>query len=103
MTPERSASLDCTVSPRLTEGPFFVDEKLERSDLVSGTSEPFVTNGVPLLLRLGVFQVKDGAFLPLPDAQVDIWQASAEGVYSDEASGRIQQQNTLGEKYLRGY
>src|SRR4051794_1646949 len=42
-----AGSLDCVVTPALTEGPFFVDEGLERSDLTAGTSEPFVTGGLP--------------------------------------------------------
>jgi protocatechuate 3,4-dioxygenase beta subunit len=97
------AALDCVVVPELTEGPFFVEEKLERSDLTAGTSEPFVTKGVPLLLEVGVYQVNNGACAPLVGSQVDIWHTSAEGVYSDERSGRIQEKDTVGEKYLRGY
>ena len=97
------AALDCVVVPEMTEGPFFVDEKLERSDLTAGTSEPFVTKGLPLLLGIGVFQIKGMACAPLVGCQVDVWHASAEGVYSDERSGRIQEKDTVGEKYLRGY
>jgi len=97
------AALDCIVVPEMTEGPFFVDEKLERSDLTAGTSEPFVTKGLPLLLGIGVFQIKGVACAPLVGCQVDVWHASAEGVYSDERSGRIQEKDTIGEKYLRGY
>src|SRR3989442_1272945 len=84
------AALDCVVVPEMTEGPFFVDEKLERSDLTAGTSEPFVTRGLPLLLRIGVFQVKGGACAPLVGSQVDVWHASAEGVYYDELNGIVQ-------------
>ena len=98
-----SAALDCVVVPEMTEGPFFVDEGLERSDLVAGTSEPFVTKGLPLRLEIGVFQVDARVCAPIVDSQVDIWHASAEGVYSDERSGRIQGKDTAGEKYLRGY
>jgi protocatechuate 3,4-dioxygenase beta subunit len=97
------AALDCVVVPELTEGPFFVDEKLERSDLTTGTSEPFVTNGLPLVLRIGVFRANGSTCAPLAGWRVDIWHASAEGVYSDERSGRIQDKDTVGEKYLRGY
>jgi protocatechuate 3,4-dioxygenase beta subunit len=97
------AAPDCIVAPEMTEGPFFVDEKLERSDLTSGTAEPFVTNALPLLLHIRVFQAKGRACSPLPGAQVDIWHASAEGVYSGERSGGIQGKDTSREKYLRGY
>lgn len=99
-TPE---TLSCVVAPALTEGPFFVDERLNRSDLTAGTSEPFVINGLPLHLKLGVYTVNGNACSPLAGAQVDVWHTSAEGVYSDEASGAIQSKNTVGETYLRGY
>jgi protocatechuate 3,4-dioxygenase beta subunit len=56
-----------------------------------------------LALEIGVFQVNGGTCAPLVGSQVDIWHASAEGVYSDERSGRIQDKDTVGEKYLRGY
>src|SRR5579885_3493494 len=42
-------------SPAVTEGPFFVDEKLNRSDLREGTTRPSVTNGVPLTLALNLY------------------------------------------------
>ena len=96
-------ALDCVVAPELTEGPFFVNENLNRSQLTIGTTEPFVTKGLPLLLKLGVFKVNGSVCAQLAGAQVDIWHASAEGVYSDERSGRIQGKNTVGERYLRGY
>ncbi|MBI1817654.1 MAG: intradiol ring-cleavage dioxygenase [Deltaproteobacteria bacterium] len=96
-------TLSCVVKPALTEGPFFVDEGLNRADLTSGTTEPFVTNGLPLRINFGVYQVTGNSCTPLSDAQVDVWHASAEGVYSDEASGGIQNKNTVGETYLRGY
>lgn len=100
MTP---GSLSCVVKPALTEGPFFVDEGLNRADLTSGATEPFVTNGLPLRLNFGVYQVTGNSCTPLSGAQVDVWHASAEGVYSDEASGTIQNKDTVGETYLRGY
>jgi len=101
--PVAGAALDCVAVPEMTEGPFFVDENLERSDLKAGTTEPFVTEGLPLALEIGVFQLTGGTCAPLVSSQVDIWHASAEGVYSDERSGRIQDKDTVGEKYLRGY
>jgi protocatechuate 3,4-dioxygenase beta subunit len=95
--------LHCVVTPSETEGPFFVDEKLNRSDLTQGTSEPFVVNGMPLALTWAVYTVAGSACTPLPGAQLDVWHASAEGVYSDEPSGAIQSKDTTGESYLRGY
>jgi protocatechuate 3,4-dioxygenase beta subunit len=98
-----AGTLDCVVTPSETEGPFFVDEKLERADITAGTTEPFVVNGMPLTLAFAVYKVSGQTCTPLSGAQVDVWHASAEGAYSDEASGMIQSKSTLGETYLRGY
>jgi protocatechuate 3,4-dioxygenase beta subunit len=47
-----------------------------------------------------VSRVDAGNCLPLPDAQVDIWQCDALGVYSDVRDPGF---NTVGKKFLRGY
>lgn len=99
-------SLACVLSPQMTEGPFFVDEKLERSDLLEGESEASVTSGTPLELTLGVYQVAGDKCMALAGVQLDIWHADTQGVYSDEGGGMssfIQPQNTMGKKFLRGY
>lgn len=88
----------CVLSPAIEEGPFFVDERLNRSDLTSGATDPGVTGGVPLRLALTVYAVRGGACTPLPRAQVDLWHASASGLYSDESM-----LHTSGQRYLRGY
>ena len=98
-----AGTLDCVVTPSETEGPFFVDENLNRSDITTGTTEAFVVNGMPMTLAFYVYQVSGKTCTPLSGAQVDVWHASAEGAYSDEASGMIQSKSTVGEKYLRGY
>ena len=82
----------CVVRPQLTEGPFFVDEKLNRSDIREDR------DGVPLTLRFNLSQVSGAACTALQGAQVDIWQCDAAGAYSD-----IGQNNTGGKKFLRGY
>jgi protocatechuate 3,4-dioxygenase beta subunit len=87
---------DCVVSPEMTEGPYFVDEKLNRSDIRSDPSDGSVKEGVPLALAFVVSQVGTGSCVPLKDAQVDIWHCDALGVYSDV-------QGSTGKKFLRGY
>ena len=83
----------CVVSPQQTEGPFFVNARLNRSDIrpdpVDGSTKP----GVPLRLLLTVRQVSGRACAPLSGATVDLWQCDALGAYSD---GR-------GQQFLRGY
>lgn len=96
--PDGFKALSCVVTPSATEGPYFIDESLQRSDLTSGTTRPAVLNGVPLTLRVGVYRVGRDGCAALEGAQVDVWHADAAGVYSG-----IGPQMSVGEKYLRGY
>ena len=96
---ETSRSL-CIVRPQQTEGPYFVDERLHRSDIRSDPTEGRIMAGVPLTLTLQVMRLNASGCFPLPDAQVDIWQCDAEGVYSDVEDPGF---NTRGQKFLRGY
>jgi protocatechuate 3,4-dioxygenase beta subunit len=88
----------CVVTPAQTEGPYFVDEKLNRSDIRSDPTDNTVHEGVPLALKLTVHRVENGACTPLTGATVDIWHCDAHGLYSDEAAN-----GTVGKKFLRGY
>src|SRR5215216_4607584 len=49
-----AATLDCVVRPQLTEGPYFVDEKLNRSDIRTDPTTGVVSTGVPLILQFNV-------------------------------------------------
>lgn len=90
----------CFVRPALTEGPYFVDEKLNRSDIRSDPADGTVRPGAPLRLALHVSRLARGACAPLPGAIVDLWHCDALGVYSgvSDPGGA-----TLGKKFLRGY
>jgi protocatechuate 3,4-dioxygenase beta subunit len=90
----------CLVRPEQTEGPYFVDERLHRSDIRSDPTEGRIMAGIPLTLTLQVMRLNASGCFPLPDALVDIWQCDAEGVYSDVEDPGF---NTLGRKFLRGY
>jgi protocatechuate 3,4-dioxygenase beta subunit len=96
--PVPAAALSCVVTPAETEGPFFVDERLDRSDLTLGAKRSAVAEGVPLSLRIGVYDAPGSACTPLAGAQVDVWHADASGAYSD-----VQALRTAGETFLRGY
>jgi protocatechuate 3,4-dioxygenase beta subunit len=85
-------------TPALTEGPYFVDEMLNRSDIRVDPSDGSITQGFPLRLGITVSRIDNGAISPLTGAYVDIWHCDALGVYSD-----VQAQNTVGRKFLRGY
>lgn len=90
----------CIVRPEQTEGPYFVDEKLLRSDIRSDPSDGSVKDGTPLQLTFSVAQISNGSCVPLTGASVDIWHCDAAGVYSDASDPGF---NTKGQKYLRGY
>jgi Protocatechuate 3,4-dioxygenase beta subunit len=89
----------CIVRPEETEGPYFVDEKLNRSDISTDPSDGTTVAGSPLLLAFVVSRISGGACAPLAGAQVDVWQCNAAGVYSDVKDPAF---NTIGKKFLRG-
>ena len=90
----------CVVRPEQTEGPYFVDEMLNRSDIRSDPSDGSAVEGIPLQLTFRVSQVGANLCAPLAGAQVDIWHCDALGVYSDV---RDRSFDTSGKKFLRGY
>jgi protocatechuate 3,4-dioxygenase beta subunit len=100
ITPDASA-LSCVVRPEQTEGPFFIDEKLDRSDIRSDPTDGMVKPGVPLRIILQVYRVTGGSCAPFPGAIVDVWQCDALGVYSDALSAGLF--DTRGKKFLRGF
>ena len=90
----------CVVRPEQTEGPYFIDEKLNRSDIRSEPSDDSIRQGVPLRLAFQVSRVEGGSCAPLSGARVDIWQCDAVGVYSDVRDMNV---DSRGKKFLRGY
>lgn len=100
-TAESAASVDCVAKPELTEGPYFKDEKINRSDIRSDTSTGAVKEGLPLALTFLVSSLAANACKPLPGAQVDIWHCDAAGTYSDTSDPNWG--STVGQNYLRGY
>src|SRR5919199_2773109 len=103
-----STNKTCTLTPSLIEsegtpqqieGPYFVDNMPNRSDIRSDPSDGSVQKGIPLHLVIHVYSVnKNGSCSPLKGAKVDIWHANSQGIYSD-----IADQGTIGKKFLRGY
>ena len=89
----------CIVRPALTEGPYFVDEKINRSDIRSDPSDGSVKDGTPLQITMNVSQITGSACAALAGATVDVWHCDATGVYSDASDPSF---NTQGKKFLRG-
>ncbi|MEV0732814.1 intradiol ring-cleavage dioxygenase [Polymorphospora sp. NPDC050346] len=93
----------CVVTPEQTEGPYYFDPKVIRSDIREDRP------GMRLRLAVRVREVGDCA--PVPNAAVDIWHCDAGGLYSgfESAStgsggppGRGGTGRTDDEIYLRG-
>ena len=84
----------CILQTETTEGPYYIDPELIRTDITEGKA------GVPLRMKL---QVVDTACQPIEGARVDIWHCDAAGNYSGYANqGSDQTTDTKGETFLRG-
>ena len=95
-----SESQSCIVRPEQTEGPYFVDERLDRSDLRSDPTSGLLRPGTPLALTLLLSRRNADGCAPLAGAQVDLWHCDASGIYSDVRDPHF---TTVGQKFLRGY
>jgi protocatechuate 3,4-dioxygenase beta subunit len=106
-----AATAAAKLTPELTEGPYWVNTMLRRADIrantrTAGTAPAAQQNGVPLKVTINV-QDAGHHRKPLNGVAVDIWQANAHGLYSDETSQQVSgagsSGDTSGENYLRGY
>jgi hypothetical protein len=77
-------------TPQQTEGPYFVDNMPNRSDITTDTTTGTIQEGIPLRLVINVYDVdrddggssNEGSCNPLSGALVDIWHSDSQGVYS---------------------
>jgi protocatechuate 3,4-dioxygenase beta subunit len=90
----------CVLTPAQTEGPYFVDERLERSDVRSDPASGAIKPGALLTLNLAIFVVDGARCAPASGMIVDVWHCDAAGVYSDVNDARL---GTRGSRFLRGY
>ena len=90
----------CVLRPEQTEGPFFVEERLNRSDIRSDPGTGTVKPGAPLRITFRVSRVDGSACTPVAGAQVHVWHCDAAGAYSDV---RDWHGSTVGQKFLRGH
>ena len=90
-----TGSTTCVLTAALTEGPYFVDEMLNRSDIRTDPVTGAVSTGIPLALTFNVSRVAGSACTPLTGAYLDVWHCDGAGVYSD-VSGSSR-------RFLRGY
>lgn len=73
-TEATAATPDCVLMPELTEGPYYLDLDLVRSDITEDRP------GLPLDLRVSVVDAQ--ACEPIEGAAVDVWHCDAGGAYS---------------------
>lgn len=83
----------CTLYPQQTEGPYYLDDDLLRSDITEGYP------GTPMDLRIRVLSA-DGC-TPVSGVPVDVWHCDADGVYSG-FPGQLGGLDTTGETFFRG-
>ena len=88
----------CVLTPVTSEGPYYFDPKLIRSDI--SDHQP----GVPLTLELRVVTVK--GCVAIRNARVDVWHSNARGIYSgyegQRGIGEAPEQSARGQTFLRG-
>lgn len=90
----------CVVRPEQTEGPYFVDERLNRSDIRTDPATGAISTGTPLALSFLISRVSGAACEPLAGAEVHAWHCDGNGVYSDVKDPGF---DTTGQRFLRGY
>ena len=73
-TSSTTATTAVALAPEMTEGPYYLDLDLVRSDITEDRE------GAPLALTLHVIDVGSGS--PIKGAKVDIWHCDANGLYS---------------------
>jgi protocatechuate 3,4-dioxygenase beta subunit len=71
---QTASAASCTLTPEVTEGPYYVDLERVRRRITEGRP------GVPLRLRLTVVDTDNCD--PLENAAVDVWHCDAVGTYS---------------------
>ncbi len=104
--PAIAASSCAKLTPELTEGPYWVNTMLHRSDVRGNAHGGGRQAGVRLNLVINVVDQSNNC-KPLNGVAVDIWHANAHGLYSDESSqqagGGTTGGDTLADDWLRGY
>ena len=85
--PSRTTDV-CIVRPEQTEAPFFVDERLNRSDIRSDPVSGEIKPGAPLRVTFRVARLNGGSCTAFAGVRVDLWHCDAAGAYSDVRDAR---------------
>lgn len=93
-----AGTTSCVLTPVTSEGPYYFDPKLIRSDITD--HQP----GVPLTLELRIVTVNGCS--AIRNARVDVWHSNARGIYSgyegQRGVGAAPEQSASGRTFLRG-
>ena len=91
------------VRPAQTEGPYFIDERLNRVDIRTDPTDGAMKPGTPFRLAIHVMRIGSDGCQPLSGALVDVWQCDATGKYAGVKDIINDLFDETGKKYLRGY
>jgi len=94
-----SALPSCVIRPELTEGPYYVPNELERSDIRTDSADGTTAPGARLDLTFLVSRIDGTGCTPLGAAAVEVWHCDAKGVYSGVTDRSF---DTVGHDFLRG-
>jgi protocatechuate 3,4-dioxygenase beta subunit len=93
-----SAPGSCTLTPTGSEGPFYFDARLVRSNIIDDCA------GIPLELAMTVARMP--GCVPIKGARADVWHADADGLYSgyrdQSGTGDVPASARTGRTFLRG-
>jgi protocatechuate 3,4-dioxygenase beta subunit len=91
--------LTCVRTPSAAEGPFYYTSSPARRDIAEGRG------GLPLRLGIRIANATrpgESSCAGLAGAVVDVWQADADGLYSNVGAD-LQTVATIGETFMRGH
>ena len=89
----------CIIRPELTEGPYYVADELERSDIRVDSANGSTVPGARLDLTFLVSRIDGTGCAPFEAALVDVWHCDSKGVYSGVTDPGF---DTTGHDFLRG-
>lgn len=90
----------CIGRPEQTEGPYFLETNLNRSDIRTEPSDGSISDGIPVSLEFTISRISGQGCVPLGGAIVHLWHCDANGFYSGVQDPSF---NTSGKSFLRGY
>jgi protocatechuate 3,4-dioxygenase beta subunit len=86
----------CWLTPQKTEGPYYLDSQLVRSDIRISTNNNVFHDGIPLNMNINVIDINCN---PVANVLVDVWHCDKDGIYSgfNQPGG-----NYVGHNFMRG-